>query len=53
MLPASSLYVMCFFPFHFHNDAIRRLEYQVANVPLTKLVTPGQRELQLVTTYPQ
>jgi hypothetical protein len=40
MLSASFLYVMCFFPFHLHNDAIRRLEYQVANVAPTKLLTP-------------
>lgn len=40
MLPARCLYVICFFPFHLHNDAINRLEYHVASVAPTKLLTP-------------
>ena len=52
MLSASFLYVMCFFPFHLHNDAIRKLEYQVANVAVTKLLTPEMKE-RVATTYPQ
>ena len=50
MLCPRSRYVICFCPFHFHRDAIKRLEYHVASVPPTKLLTP---EFGMAITNPR